>query len=346
MRRALVFCACVAGIMEGFTSVHAQGTSNFFTDKTIRVIVSYPPGGGYDLLARNLARSMPKHIPGQPTMVVQNMPGAGSRLAAGYVYNVAPQDGTVMATVSQYLPLAQLMDNETNFDSGKFQWIGNLGQGGNNVMAAWHETGVKTIDDVKWREMLVGSTGPQTNTEYYPAVLNNLFETKFRLIRGYSGFPQTLLAIERGELEGSSSADWPGWKAIRPYWLQERKVNIILQIGSTREKELPDVPLLNDLARNDEERQILDLITSGVDIGRPFMAGPKVPQDRIRLLRDAFDKLIIDEDFLTTIKKQNLEISPMSGIELQKLVERTTNAPKSIVDKTRAALTITTATKK
>ena len=313
---------------------------DFYKGKTITIVVSYPPGGGYDLLARALANYMGRYIAGNPAMVVQNMPGAGSRIAAGYVYNVAPQDGTVMATVSQYLPLAQLMENETTFDSGKFNWIGNLGQGGNNVMAAWAATGIRSIDDIKTKQLIVASTGPQTNTEYYPAVLNNLYGTKFKLIGGYSGFPQTLLAIERGELEGSSSADWPGWKLIRPDWISQKKVNFFLQIGSKREPELPEVPLLNDLARNDEERQILDMVTSGVDIGRPFMVGPKVPADRVKMLRSAFDKLLGDADFLASLKKQNLEISPMSGEELQKLVERTANAPKVIVDKTREALIV------
>lgn len=320
-------------------SATAQPVAEFYKGKTITVLIGYPPGGSYDLIARTLVRHMGRHLPGSPQMIPQNMPGAGSKIAAKHLYSVAPQDGTVLATISQYIALGQLLEEDKSFDSARMHWIGNLGQGGNNVMAAWAATGVRTIEDVKKRPLFVGSTGPQTNTEYYPAVLNALFGTQFRLVRGYTGFAPTVLALERGELEGSASADWPGWKLFRPEWIKERRINIILQIGTVREKELPDVPLLTDLARSQEERQILDLVTSGVDMGRPYAAGPGVPADRVAALRAAFLAMLKDPQFQADATKQSLALTPTSGEEVQALVEATMKAPAAIVARTRAALT-------
>jgi tripartite-type tricarboxylate transporter receptor subunit TctC len=318
----------------------AQAPADFYKNKTISIVVSYSPGGGYDLSARLVSRFLGRYIPGQPSIVVQNMPGGGSRIAGGYMQSVAPQDGTVMAIVSQYLPLAQLMDGDKSFDMAKFKYVGNLGQGGNNVMGAWAASGVKTIEDLKTHALVVGSTGPQTNTEYYPAALENLFGYKFKVIAGYIGTPDIFVAIERGELEGFSSSDWPGLKRSRPAWIKDHKLNIIAQIGAKREAELPDVPTLLDLARNDEQRQILDLVTTGVDIGRPFFVGPRVPQERVDVLRTAFDKMFKDPEFLQAAKDGHQALTLMSGVELQALVERTMGAPPAIVEKTKAALTL------
>lgn len=331
---------CAAAVLLAIADpAAAQGPGEFYKGRTVTVVVGYPPGGSYDLLARALARHMGRHIPGTPAMIVQNMPGAGSKIATQHLYNVAAQDGTVLATISQYIALGQLLEQEKAFDAARLKWIGNLGQGGNNVMAAWSATGIRTIEDVKSKQMIVGSTGPQTNTEYYPAVLNSLYGTRFKLVRGYTGFAPTVVAIERGELDGSASADWPGWKVFRPDWIRERKINVILQIGSVREKDLPDVPLLTDLARNPDERQILELVTSGVDMGRPFATGPSVPEDRVTVLRRAFQAMLADPEFRAEIAKQSIVLTPTSGEEVQALVQRTLGVAAAVAERTRAALT-------
>ena len=339
IRRAVRLLCTAAATLAIAASASAQGAGEFYKGRTVTVVVGYPPGGSYDLLARALARHMGRHIPGSPAMIVQNMPGAGSKIATQHIYNLAAQDGTVLATISQYIALGQLLEQEKAFDAARLKWIGNLGQGGNNVMAAWAATGIRTIEDVKAKEMIVGSTGPQTNTEYYPAVLNALYGTRFKLVRGYTGFAPTVVAIERGELDGSASADWPGWKVFRPDWIRDRKINVILQIGSVREKDLPDVPLLIELARNPEERQILDLVTSGVDMGRPFATGPNVPDDRVAVLRQAFQAMLKDSEFQAEIAKQNIVLTPTSGEEVQALVERTLKVAPAVAERTRAALT-------
>jgi tripartite-type tricarboxylate transporter receptor subunit TctC len=300
--------------------------------------VSYGAGGGYDLAARVLARHIGKHVPGNPNAVVQNMPGAGSRIAANYLQNSAPQDGSVLGIFSQYLQFAFLMDPDRSFDPAKFQSVGNLGQGGANVMAAHRRTGIAKLEDLMRTTLIVGSTGPQTNTEYYPAMLHNLFGHKFRVVAGYIGIPDIVLAIERGELDGFSSSDWPGIKRARPEWIKDGTLKIIAQIGLEREPELPGVPLILDLARNDEERAMLDLVSAGVDIGRPFFAGPGVPAERIAILRKAFDAMVVDPEFLDDVKKSAIAISPMSGAKLHEIIQRTMSAPASIVAKTRAAL--------
>lgn len=316
------------------------GAQDFYRGKTINVVVSYSPGGGYDFAARVLARHIGKHIPGNPNAVVQNMPGGGSRTAANYLQNSAPQDGTVLGIFSQYLQFAFLMDPDRSFDPGRFQSVGNLGQGGANVMAAHRRTGITKLEDLKSKTLIVGSTGPQTNTEYYPATLHNLFGHKFKVVAGYIGIPDVVLAIERGELDGFSSSDWPGIKRAKPDWIRDGTLQIIAQIGLEREPELPGVPLILDLARNEDERRMLDLVSSGVDIGRPFFAGPGVPAERIAILRKAFDAMIVDPEFLEDTRKSAIAISPMSGAKLHEIIQRTMSAPPDIVAKMRAALVL------
>lgn len=327
-----------AAALTFLTPARADPVADFYKGQTISVIVGYPPGGGYDLLSRMLARHIGKFIPREPRLIVQNMPGAGSRTAAAHVYNVAPQDGSVIGIVSQYLPLAHLLSEDRSFESSKFHWIGSLGQGGNNVMLAWRQTGVKSVEDLKSKSLIVASAGPQTNTEYYVATLNNMFGTRIKSVPGYRGTGDVQLAIERGELEGMASVDWPGLKRARGEWLKDGKINIFLQVGLQREPELPDVPLMTDLARNPQERQVLEMISAGVDIGRPYFVGPKVPADRVASLRAAFDKMREAPDFLADIQKGGLVINPISGHELQKLVESSTMAPLDIIERTRAAL--------
>ncbi len=335
-RRAGAWLAAMAGL----SGAPALAQGDFYRGKSVHVVVSYAPGGGYDLAARVLSRHIGRHIPGQPNVVVQNMPGAGSRVAAGYLQNIAPQDGTVLGIFSQYLQFAQLMDPDKSFDPAKFQSVGNLGQGGANVIGAMSRTGIAKIEDLYQKTLIVGSTGPQTNTEYYPSALTNLFGLKFKVVAGYIGVPDITLAMERRELDGFSSSDWPGIKRARPEWLASGELRTILQIGSAREPELPDVPLMIDLARNAEERQILELVSSGVDIGRPFFAGPGVPAERIAVLRKAFDDMLLDPEFHEDVKKSAMAISPMSGAKLHDIIQRTMNASPEIVAKTRAAMVL------
>ena len=233
-----------------------QSVEDFYRGKKIDLIIGYSSGGTYDLYARLVARYLGNYIPGKPLIVPRNMPGAGTRAAANWVYNVAPKDGTVLATADQSLSLQQAVgDKRINFDTTKFIYIGNPNVE-NNTTAAWHASGIKTIDDAKKREVTVGATGGSTSSQY-PKAMNALLGTKFKIVLGYPGGNDVNLALERGEVDVRGSNSWTSWKATRPDWIAEKKINILVQIGLAKAPDLPDVPLLMDLGTNDEDRHLL-----------------------------------------------------------------------------------------
>src|SRR6476660_5271887 len=259
---------------------------DFYRGKKLDMIIGYSPGGTYDLYARLVARYLGNYIPGKPLIVPRNMPGAGSRAAANWVYNVAPKDGTVLATADQSLSLQQAVgDKRINFDTTKFIYIGNPNVE-NNITASWHTSGIKTIDDAKKREVTAGATGGSTSSQY-PKAMNALLGTKFKIILGYPGGNDVNLALEKGEVAGRGSNSWASWKSTRPDWLANKKINILVQIGLNKAPDLPDVPLLMDLAKNDQDRAVLKLLSAPSAIGRPIFTTPGVPDDRVKALRAA-----------------------------------------------------------
>jgi tripartite-type tricarboxylate transporter receptor subunit TctC len=306
----------------------AQSVEEFYKGKTINFVIGYSPGGGYDVYARLVARFMGEHIPGKPAIVPRNMPGASSRVAAAYVYNVAPKDGTVLATADQSLAVAQVMGEKLQFDVTKFNFIGNP-SAENNTTAMWHTSPVKTIEDAKKQEVAMGATGGSTSSQY-PRAMNAVLGTKFKVIVGYPGGNDINLAMERGEVAGRGSNSWASWKATRPDWVKDKKITILVQIGLTKAPDLPDVPLLMDLAAKPEDRAVLKLLSSPSAIGRPIFTTPGVPEDRIKALRAAFDATIKDPHFLEEAKKAGLEVDPVSGEELQKIVNDIVATPEPI----------------
>src|SRR3954468_23519824 len=233
-----------------------QAVEDFYRGKKIDMIIGYSSGGTYDLYARLVARYLGSFIPGKPLIVPPNIPGAGSRAAANWIYNIAPRDGTVLATADQSLSLQQAAgDKRINFDTAKLIYIGNPNVE-NNTTAAWHASGIKTIDDAKRREVTVGATGGSTSSQY-PKAMNALIGTKFKIVLGYPGGNDVNLALERGEVDVRGSNSWSSWKTTRPDWIAEKKVNILVQIGLTKASDLPDVPLLMDLGTNDDDRNLL-----------------------------------------------------------------------------------------
>lgn len=321
-----------AGAAMACSPAVAQSVEDFYKGKTMTFLIGYSAGGGYDTYARHVARHMGKHIPGAPQIVPKNMAGGGGRVAAAYMFSVAAKDGTFLATADQSMPLQQAMGDKTvRFDTTKFNWIGNP-NAGNNVTAVWHTTGVKTFDEAKQKEVVIGATGNNTSAQY-PLVMNALLGTKFKVITGYPGGNDINLAMERGEVGGRGSNNWVSWKATRPKWLEENKINILVQIGLKKEADLPNVPLLSDLATSPEDKVVLRMLSAPVAIGRPVFSTPGVPAERVKALRAAFDKTMTDPEFLAEAKKINLDLDPVSGEELQKIVEEIVNAPKAAVDK-------------
>lgn len=318
---------------------YAQSVEEFYAGKTIDLYIGYSPGGTYDLYARLLAQFMPRYIPGSPQIIPQNMAGGGSRIAAGYLYNVAPKDGTALATFSQSLPIEEALgDDSLEFSTAGFNWIGNPIQV-NNVMVTWHESEVATIEDAKENPAAMGATGANTSSQY-PMAMNAMVGTQFDIIYGYPGGPEINLAMENGELDGRGSNDWVSWKATQPEWIAENKLNILVQIGLEPEADLPDVPLLFELAENDLDREALTMLSTPTVIGRPLVAGPEVPEDRIAALREAFEAVLEDPDFLAAAAQQNLDINPVSGEELQQTVADILATPQDVADRLAEVLEI------
>ena len=311
-----------------FTPQHAsaQAAAEFYQNKSIDLIIGYSPGGGYDAYARLLARHLGAHIPGNPRIVPRNMPGGGSRAAAQYVYNVAPKNGTVLATGDQSLALEQALGSgNIQFDTRKFYWIGNP-ISDNNTLVTWHTSGIRTVDEAKAREVPIGSTGADPSSQY-PKVMNALLGTRFKVVLGYPGANEINLAMENGEVSGRGSNSWSSWKATKPDWLRDKKINILVQIGLSKAQDLPDVPLLIDLTQNPEHAEVLKLLSEPVAVGRPIFTTPGVPTERVKILRDAFDATIKDPAFLEEARRLNLSINPSSGTELQQIVANIVDAP-------------------
>jgi len=318
-----------AGLGVAASAANAQGVEDFYKGRKIDIVIGFTVGGGYDAYARLVARHMGEHIPGKPGIVPRNMAGAGSRTAAAFIHGVAPKDGTAMGIADQSIPLEQALgDVGVKFDSREFNWIGNP-NADNNVLTTWHTSPVKTIDDARKFDVTVGATGFNTSSQY-PTVLNAVAGTKFRVILGYPGGNEINLAMERGEVAGRGSNAWASYKSTRPDWIAEKKINILVQIGLRKASDLPDVPLLMDVAANDLDKAALRLLSAPTTIGRPFFAPPGVPAERVRALRAAFNAMVKDTAFLDEAKKLNLDIDAVSGEDLQKIVSEIIDAPAPV----------------
>jgi len=338
MFRTLAALTTMLLTATGTTALAQNDVADFYRGKTVRLVIGYGPGGGYDVYGKFFARFLGEHIPGKPTVIAQNMPGAGSRSAANWLYKVAPKDGTVLAVLSQGTPADQALGQPgIQFDVRNFNWIGNMVVV-NNIMITWHESGVRTIEEAKKKTLAIGATGASSPSVLYPTVANNLFGTQFRIISGYPGGGDIMIALERREVDGRGSDSWACLKANNPAWIKEGKVNILFQVGPRKETDLPDPPLLTDLAQNDEQRQILEVISGDAAVGRPLLTAPDVPADRVRALRKAFDDTLRDPAFRAAAQKANLYFNPMGGEELQGIVSRIVSPSAELIAKVKEVI--------
>jgi tripartite-type tricarboxylate transporter receptor subunit TctC len=307
----------------------AQPADEFFKGKKLDMLIGYSAGGTYDLYARLVARQLSNYLPGSPVIIPRNMPGGGSRTAVTWLYTAAPRDGTVLATADQSLSVEQAMgDKQLKIDTRELIYIGNPAAD-NNTTAVLSTSPVKNIEDAKRIEIPLGATGGSTSSQY-PKAMNALLGTKFKIITGYPGGNDINLAMERGEVAGRGSNSWGAWKSTRPQWIAENKLTILVQIGLFKAPDLPNVPLLMDLAKNDEDRAVLKLLSASTTIGRPIFTTPGVPEDRVKLLRASFDRMVKDPAFLEQAKKEDLDIQSVSGEELQKIVAEIVATPPKI----------------
>jgi tripartite-type tricarboxylate transporter receptor subunit TctC len=310
----------------------AAAQPNATAGKTFRMIIGFGVGGGYDLWARAVAQHMGKHLPGNPTLIPQNMPAGGSLAAANFLYEVAPEDGTVLGLIGRDAPLAPITGaSGARFDPTKMSWLGTPTKK-TNICIAYHTAAVKTVQDLYDKELLMGDVGPGSGTRAYPKALVALLGMKFKLVSGYPSSADIFLAMERGEVQGiCESLD--SVRSRRPDWIATKQVSELFQGAPQASPELKGVPLVRDLARNDEERQAIDFLYAGQGIGRPFAAPPNLPPDVLKMLRDAFDATMRDPDFIADVKKQKFDLDPENGESLAGLINKIYATPKPIVEK-------------
>ena len=318
-----------------FEAAAANPVEDFYKGKNLEMVVPTSPGGDYDIRGRLVARHIGRFVPGNPTIVARNMPGGLGVAAANYLARVAPRDGTVLHAIFQNMPVLQAIGAQgVEFDVRRFGWIGNT-TNSPNVINSWHTTGIKTIQDVMTRELVVGAPGAASTSYIYPAALNALVGTKFKIVAGYPGGNDVNLAMEKGEVGGRGSNSWASWKSGHPHWLAEKKVTILVQIGLQRAPDLPDVPLMLELAKNDEDRQVLTFMSADMGISRAFVTTYDVPAARLDALRNAFDKMIRDPDFMAEADKMKMDISPSNGLEAQKVAESMLSTPPNILQRAK-----------
>lgn len=329
----------LSGVTSPLSSRFAYASdmeASFYKGKTVSMVIGLSAGGDYDLRARLLTRHMPRHIPGEPTMVARNMPGAGGVAAANWLMRIAPRDGSVILMVTQNMPLAQkLALPGVEFDARLFNWLGNTTDTP-NVITVMASTGVRSVDDAKNKELSIAATGIGTGSYYYPVAANEVAGTRFRLVSGYPGGNEMNLAMERGEVDGRGSNSWAAWKSSRPHWLEQNTIINLVQIGLKRHPELIDVPLLLELASNDLDRQAMALISAETAIARAIATTPAVPAFRVDALRRAFDATMKDAALLKEADQQGFDISPASGEEVQKIVGDILDASSEVAARAKA----------
>lgn len=343
--RKLTAAAVGFALALGITPAKADDIADFYRGKNVTMVVGTPAGGGYDIYARLLARHLGKHIPGKPAIIVQNRPGAGSVIATNYVYEVAPQDGSVILAATRTAAFAQLLGQEgTRYFATKFNWLGSM----NNevgVMGVWHTTPVKTVEDARRIPVIFGSASMGGDGDIYPALMNNTLDTKFKIVRGYPGSGGVDLAMLRGEVQGQSNS-FTAMKKFAPDWRQ--KMHVLVQLSLTKHPEMPDIPLIFDYLKPEflkpgmtveQADTVWRIMLIQKAMGRPFAVGPDVPAARVKALRQAFDAVLRDPEFLADAEKTQNEINPVDGDEIQRMLETISAASQADIDRLNDAIT-------
>jgi tripartite-type tricarboxylate transporter receptor subunit TctC len=315
----------------------AQSAADFYKNRNVDEYIGYSTGGAYDFYARVIGRHMGAHIPGNPTLIPRNMEGAGSLRLANWLYRVAPQDGSAFATFGRGIAFDPLLIGKGDqFDAQKFNWLGSA----NNevsVCVAMKDSGITKFEDLFTKELTVGGTGTSADTDQFPRVLNNVLGTRLKIVEGYPGGNDVVLAMERGEVQGRCGWSWSSVKSTHKSWIDDKRMIVLVQLSLNKHPELPDVPSVIDFAKNDEQRAILKMVFARQVIGRPYAAPPNLPPDRVAALRSAFMDTMKDKGFLAEAEKTDLEINPVSGDDVDKLVKEIYATPADIVAKAKEA---------
>jgi tripartite-type tricarboxylate transporter receptor subunit TctC len=332
MKRARALGFALAAIMAALpVQALGQTAQPFYKGKQLTMLIASGAGGGYDAYARTLARHMGRHIPGNPTIVPKNTPGAGGLIAANTLYNNTAPDGLTLAALTNGAAMDPLFgEAAARFDSQKFNWLGSIGKL-ENICVTWKGSPITHIEQARAREITVSATGATGNSAIMPKIVNQFLGTRFKVIGGYAEGAGQTLALERGEVDGICGLSYSTLKASRPDWFRDNKVNIILQIGLEKLKDLPNVPSAIDMVSDPDSRRVLELILIRQEMGRPFAMPPGVSADRIAILRQAFDATLKDPSFLAEAAKLQLEIDPLTGPQIAELLKTAYSAPKPIV---------------
>ncbi len=330
----LIAASAIAALMLAPASLAwAQSAAEFFKGRTVEIFTGYSVGGGYDLYARMLARHIGKHIPGNPTVIPKNMEGAASVRLANWLYNVGPKDGTVFGTIGRGTAFDPLLGQSgAQFDGTKFTWIGSANDEV-SVCVAWHDSGGAKFEDLLAKELTVGGTGPGDDTVQFAKIMVGVLGAKLKIVSGYPGGNDVMLAMERGELQGRCGLSWSSVKATHASWITEKKINVLVQLALTKHPDLPNVPLITDIAKTDEQKQILKLIFARQVMGRPFLGPPGIPKDRVAALRKAFMDTMEDKEFLADAERSKIEITPVAGEQIEKLVADLYRTPADVAKK-------------
>jgi tripartite-type tricarboxylate transporter receptor subunit TctC len=316
---------------------YADPIADFYRGKQLSLVIGTSAGNDYDFRGRLIARHMGRHIPGEPTIVPRNMPGAGGVNAANWLASIAPRDGTTLHMIMTNMMGAQAVGTHgVQFDTRKFFWLGNT-TSSPNVTNSWHTTGVTKIDQVKSREFILGAPAGTAGVAY-GTVMNALAGTKFKIVTGYPGGNEVNLAMERGEVEGRGSNSWASWKSTKPEWLAQKKIIMLVQVGLKRDPELPDVPLLLELVSNDLDRKVMTFMSAETAISRALITTADVPPERLEALRRAFDATMKDPQFLAEAEKAKMDIGAMTGEESQKIADSIVNTPPVVIARAKVVL--------
>jgi tripartite-type tricarboxylate transporter receptor subunit TctC len=321
MKWIATLLAALAVLLSG-AGAQADPIADFYRGKTIRILIGYGPGGGYDLYARLVAEFLPRHLPGNPAIVPENMPGAGSFVAAKYLADVAPKDGTVLGSLAQTLALDSAVGGPAKVNAANFRYIGRVTTNIDTGVAL-PASGIKSFNDVRKNEYSVGASGGGSTTVLYPVALNAFGGAKFKIVRGYKGTTEILLAMERGEVDITGAYGLPGMLVSHPGWIDRGEATVLYQAALKRHHLLPNVPTLPELATSDEGRVILHAIAGTAEIGRSIIAGPDVPAARLAALRAAFAAMLKDADFLAACEQRHFMVDPAGGEEMDAIAHET-----------------------
>jgi len=320
------------------TDAAAATPAEFYKNKRISVIVGTSPGGTNDFVARAVAKAMKRHMAGNPSLIVKNMPGAGSLRAANYLYHKAPKDGTEFGTIIRGVLFDPLLSSKpAKFDPTKFTWIGSM-NAETGIGFVWHTSPAQSFEETLKTPIIVGATGASTGMVQFPAIMNALIGTKFKIVVGYPGGSQVNLALQRGEVDARMGSTYPSTVSQSPHWFKNKEAKIIVQMSLKKNPNLKGIPHIFDYAKNDEDRQVLRLVFSQLEIGRPYVGPPGIPKDRAKALQAGFMATMNDPKFRKTTEKRVEQINPVSGEEVAAFLKSVYATPKHIVERTKAIL--------